>query len=310
MARVFINGQSGTTGLRLFDRLSGREDVELVSARPEFRRDPKEILSVMEKADYMFLCLPDDAAKESVAMAEGLPIKIIDASTAHRTNPSWAYGFPELSEKHRTEIETSAKIAVPGCHASGFLALVYPLVASDVLPADYPVSCTSLTGYSGGGKSMIAEYEALDRPAGFDSPRHYALTQSHKHLPEMQSVSGLEFPPAFNPVVASFYSGMLVTIVLHTRMLNNDVGLAAVTDVMKSHYSHGGLVKVVDSGEAFIDSLELSGRDDMEIYVTGNDERVMLSARFDNLGKGASGAAIQCFNIMNGIAEDTGLVVG
>ena len=310
MTKVFINGQSGTTGLRLFDRLTNRRDIELVSVQPEKRRDPAEIRRVMEQADVMFLCLPDDAAREAVSMAGDLSLKIIDASTAHRTSPEWVYGFPELSSAHRDGISKSSRVAIPGCHASGFASIVYPLVAAGVLPADYPISCTSLTGYSGGGKSMIAEYEDSGRAAEYGAPRHYALTQSHKHLPEMQKVSGLAYPPAFNPVVADFYSGMLVTITLHARLLNQSVTLSSVSDIMENHYSGGGLVRVLKYSDSFMDSLAMSGRDDMEIYITGDDERIMLSSRFDNLGKGASGAALQCFNIMTGIPEKTGLVMG
>lgn len=308
MTKVFINGSSGTTGLRLRERLVERRDVKLLEIDYDARRDPSEIKKYIAASDVAFLCLPDDAAIEAVAEA-GETI-IIDTSTAHRTLDGWAYGFPELSDSHRAAIKSSKRVAVPGCHASGFLALVYPLVKAGLVAPDYPFFCHSLTGYSGGGKAMIAEYEDAGRAGEYSRPRQYSFGQKHKHLPEMRAVPGLAYEPVFVPVVEDFYSGMLVTVPLHTRWLPDKPSMGAIQDVLSAHYGDGGLIRVMPLGlDGYLDAGGLSGRDDMEIYVTGTDERVVLAARFDNLGKGASGAALQCFNLIVGADESEGLII-
>ena len=312
MTKVFINGSHGTTGLRIRERLLARADVELLDIDYEQRRDEALITELTAASDVTFLCLPDDAAKEAVAAAG--EVRVIDTSTAHRTLPEFAYGFPELSAEHRAALPSSKRVAVPGCHASGFLALVYPLVKAKVIPVDYPLFCHSLTGYSGGGKAMIAEYEDANRAEEYSRPRQYAFTQSHKHVPEMTAVPGLKHAPIFVPVVEDFYAGMLVTVPLHTRLLPWSPGMPRIWEILRDHYAeYGGksAVSLAPLGfDGYMDAGAFSGRDDMEIYVTGNDERILLSARFDNLGKGASGAALQCFNIMVGADESSGLVIG
>ena len=256
------------------------------------------------------MCLPDSAAKEIVEAIGDSKTKILDTSTAHRTNPAWAYGFPELSDGHRESIIKSKRTAVPGCHASGFISLVYPLVEGGILPKDYPVASNSLTGYSGGGKKMIAEYEAEVRPEEFKSPRQYGLTQMHKHLPEMTKVCSLEFEPCFSPIVGDFYSGMTVTVPLFKRLLSKKVNLKDIYEVFCKHYENKGVVKVMPFGtEGFLGTNNLKFNDGMEIFVSGNDERILLASRFDNLGKGSSGAAVQCLNLMLGTEETKGLIL-
>lgn len=310
MTRIFIDGREGTTGLRIQQRLENRKNFELLVLPEYLRKDPAARQDMINSADIAFLCLPDAAAKESASFA-GENVTVIDASTAHRINPDWAYGFAELSAAHRAAIANGKRIANPGCHASGFIALVYPLVAAGILPKDYPIACHSLTGYSGGGKKMIAEYENTDRDPELDSPRQYGLPQMHKHLPEMQHVCSLAQPPLFSPIVSDFYAGMEVTVPLHAKYLNGSVSLKQVHEAMADHYASQKLVKVSPFGEApaFAGSNNLSGRDSMEILVTGNDDRILLVSRFDNLGKGASGAAIQCMNIALGLDETEGLTV-
>ncbi len=314
MAKVFIDGQEGTTGLSIARRLAGREDIQLIAIDDALRKDAQERRKKIHEADIAILCLPDEAARESVRLAEGSNVRILDASTAHRTKSGWAYGFPELSQEHRKAIKKDARVSVPGCHASGFAGIVYPLVKAGILPPDYPVVCHSVTGYSGGGKKMIAEYEAAGRSALLDSPRQYALIQSHKHQPEMQAVCGLMEAPMFNPIVADFYSGMVVSVPMHTRLLIGKPWKKAIHELLTSRYQGEKLVRVLPLGAeetlgGFLPAGGLAGRDDMEILVSGNDERVLLAARFDNLGKGASGAAVQCLNLMLGADELTGLIV-
>ena len=314
MAKVFIDGQEGTTGLNIVRRLAGREDVQLIGIEDALRKDAQERRKKIHEADIAILCLPDEAAKEAVQLAEGSNTRILDASTAHRTKNSWAYGFAELSKDHRIAIQAGSRVSVPGCHASGFAAIVYPLIKAGMMPADYPIVCHSVTGYSGGGKKMIAEYESAERNTSLNSPRQYALTQAHKHQPEMQAVCGLAELPVFNPIVANFYSGMVVSVPLHTRLLKCKPGKAFIHQLLESHYHREPLVRVLplESEEAlggFYPANGLAGKDLMEILVSGNDERVLLAARFDNLGKGASGAAVQCLNLMLGIDEFTGLQV-
>ncbi|MBO5059925.1 MAG: N-acetyl-gamma-glutamyl-phosphate reductase [Clostridia bacterium] len=308
MKKVFVDGSAGTTGLRIFERLAERDDIELIKISDELRKDIRCRKEAIESADAAFLCLPDDAAREIVAALESDKVKILDTSTAHRTDSDWAYGFPELSADFRKKVTKSQKIAVPGCHASGFIAIVYPLVAAGILPTDYPIVCYSVTGYSGGGKKMIAEYEAADRDAELGSPRQYGLTQNHKHLKEMKAVCGLSIAPVFAPIVADYYSGMVVSVPLHAQLLNGKPKAKDIHDALSRHYSGKGVVSVMPFGkEGFLGSNNLSGNDGMQIEVSGNDERIMIAARFDNLGKGSSGAAIQCMNLALGCDETKGL---
>ena len=309
MFKVFIDGREGTTGLRITERLGSRDEIELLTLTEQNRKDPEARREMINKSDITFLCLPDDAARESVSLVTNPDTVIIDASTAHRTVDGWAYGFPELSQKHRENIKNGKRIAVPGCHASGFVSLVYPLVTAGVLPAMYPLSCFSVTGYSGGGKKMIAQYEA-EGDTALKSPRQYATGQNHKHLKEMKHITGIDCPPVFSPIVSSFYSGMEVTVPIHMSLLKGK----SVSDIEKAYkecYSESRFVKFVgvSSENEFLSSDILSGRDSMEISVFGNDDRIILVSRFDNLGKGASGAAVQCMNIALGLNEETGLVL-
>ncbi|MBP5670173.1 MAG: N-acetyl-gamma-glutamyl-phosphate reductase [Lachnospiraceae bacterium] len=309
--KIFIDGSEGTTGLRIHERFSERDDVELLSISPELRKDPAERKRLINFSDITFLCLPDAAAMESVSLVENENVVIIDTSTAHRTNEGWAYGFAELSKNHREAIKNGKRIAVPGCHATGFISLVYPMVAGGILPADYPVSAFSLTGYSGGGKKMIAAYESEDKTADLFAPREYALSQQHKHLKEMQKITGLARTPLFSPIVDDYYSGMLVTVPLYADMLKGAT-VASVREYFKEYYKGEKFITVADEGDeiastGFLSGNQLTGKDGLKIYVTGNDDRILLSSQFDNLGKGASGAAMQCMNIVLGCDEAKGL---
>ena len=307
MAKIFIDGSAGTTGLRIRERLSARPDLELITLSEELRKDTEARRDALNRADVAFLCLPDAAAIEAVSLVDNPNTAIIDTSTAHRTHEGWEYGFPELHGR-RERIAASKRIANPGCHASGFVALVEPLVREGILPADAALTAYSLTGYSGGGKKMIAEYEGDERDELLDAPRMYGLSQTHKHLPEMSKVCGLSTSPIFCPVVASYYSGMEVTIPIFAKDITGDAD--AIRAVYRSYYQNG-LVRFVDAADenGFLSANALSGRDDMQITVTGNADRILLVARFDNLGKGASGAAIQNMNILLGADESTGLVI-
>ncbi len=304
---VFIDGAAGTTGLRIHERLAERDDISLLILPEESRKDPAARKEALNAADIAFLCLPDAAAKEAVSMIENEKTAVIDTSTAHRTDPAWTYGFPEIGGRYAA-IAGSRRIANPGCHASGFVSLVAPLVAGGMLAPDTLLSCFSLTGYSGGGKSMIAAYEAPDPDPLFAAPRQYALGQAHKHLPEMAAVCGLQHAPCFSPIVAPFYSGMEVTVPLHRSQVSG--GVEDILSLYESYYTRG-LVRVVRETHegGFLSAAAFSGRDDMEITVTGNEDRLLLVARFDNLGKGASGSAIQNMNILLGVEETAGLVV-
>ena len=307
MAKVFIDGSAGTTGLRIYERLEQRSDLELIRLPEELRKDPGARKDALDSADIAFLCLPDAAAVEAVSLLENPNTAIIDTSTAHRTSDGWAYGFPELHGL-REQIQTSKRIANPGCHASGFISLVEPLVRLGVLKPDVQLTCFSLTGYSGGGKKMIAEYEAPQRSALLDAPRMYGLSQQHKHLPEMSKICGLQTLPVFCPIVAPFYSGMEVTVSLFADMI--DGGIEAVRAAYREYYQNG-LVHFCENADenGFLSATAFSGRDDMQITACGNGERVLLVSRFDNLGKGASGAAIQNMNLLLGVDETTGLNV-
>ena len=305
MTKVFIDGSAGTTGLRINQRLAGRQDIELLKLPEELRKDVSARKEALFEADIAFLCLPDAAAIEAVALAEGSNVRIIDTSTAHRTNDAWAYGFAELSPAHREAIRNSSRVANPGCHASGFIASVYPLVAKGIIPKDFPLTAYSLTGYSGGGKSLIAEYEDENRDPRHDSHRIYGTTLKHKHLPEMKKICGLELTPVFSPILGDFYEGMATSILLPGFDANR------VWEALASHYENEKIVTVAPLGgdESVIYASTLAGKDSMRIIVTGHDSQTMVTALFDNLGKGASGAAIQNMNILLGVDEATGLNV-
>ena len=303
MIKVFIDGSAGTTGLRIREMLGKREDISLIALPEQLRKDVAARRDAINGADAVFLCLPDDAAREAVGLVENKNTVVIDASTAHRTSPGWAYGFPELSASHRAAIVNGKRIANPGCYASGFLALVYPLVAAGVLPKDYPLVCHAVSGYSGAGKKGIAEYEAENRPESYDTPRLYALTLSHKHLPEMQAVCGLTRTPVFNPYVCEYYCGMTVNVPLFSDLLAKKVSVADVKELLRAHYAGAHFVTVGEEPSGYISANTLNGTNRMELLVNGNEDRILLTARFDNLGKGASGAAIQNMNLALGLDE-------
>ena len=306
MTNIFIDGSAGTTGLRIYDRLSARDDISLIKLPEELRKDDNARAQAINSADIVFLCLPDDAARQAVTFVKNDKTAIIDTSTAHRTNDDWVYGFPELTGI-REQVINSKRIANPGCHASGFIALVKPLVEAGVLDANMALSCFSLTGYSGGGKKMIADYEAAEKSALLKAPRQYGLTQQHKHLKEMQVITGIETAPAFCPIVADFYSGMEVTVTLFKHDIKANID--DIKAIYKNYYT-GKLVHFDDTADeaGFLSAAALSGKDDMQLCVFGNEDRIILVARYDNLGKGASGAAIQNMNILMGVDETTGLI--
>ena len=303
---VFIDGKEGTTGLRIFDRLAERGEFSLLTLPEEKRKDADARREAIHAADIAILCLPDAAARESVALAEGSNTRILDTSTAHRVAPGWAYGFPELSKKHRDAVVSGQYVAVPGCHASGFIALAAPLVAAGLIPADALLSCFSLTGYSGGGKKMIAEYESEDKSPLLFAPRQYGLTQQHKHLKEMKGITGIENAPIFCPVVDDFYSGMQVTVPLFAEQIS--CSSSEIADIYRAKYQ-GPVVTFCDKSDndGFLCAGALSGTDGMKISVYGNDERILLTAVYDNLGKGASGAALENLNLVMGKDKAFGL---
>ena len=306
MKKVFIDGSAGTTGLRIFERLSARADLELVTLTGDARKDPEARKQALNSCDIAFLCLPDAAAMESVSLIENDHVTVLDTSTAHRTNADWTYGFPELIGADK--VKNAKRIAVPGCHASGFISLVAPLVRAGILAPSARLTCHSITGYSGGGKKMIAEYEAGDRDKLLDAPRQYGLTQQHKHLKEMKAICGLENAPIFCPIVSDFYSGMVVTVPLFKEDLVPGKSVEDIKDVLAKQYT-GPLVtykEAMDEG-GLMSGAGLSGKDTMEITVCGNADRILLIARYDNLGKGASGAAVQCLNLVLGVEPTTGL---
>ncbi len=304
--KVFIDGKEGTTGLQIFDRFEGRDDLEILTIDEDKRKDTFERKRLINESDITFLCLPDAAAIEAVSLCENPDTRIIDASTAHRTNPAWDYGFPELSAQHKENIRSSRRVANPGCYASGFISLVYPLVQAGVLPEDYPITCHAVSGYSGGGKKLIAAVESDDKSKELYSPRQYALTQAHKHQPEMQYVCGLKYKPMFNPIVDDYYNGMVVSVPLITRALTKAYTPKDIHEILSAHYEGQKYLKVMELGgkdtlpDGFLAANTLAGTNDMQIFVFGNDEQILLCSRFDNLGKGASGAAVQNMNIMLG----------
>jgi N-acetyl-gamma-glutamyl-phosphate reductase len=307
MVSVFIDGQAGTTGLKLAERLSRRADVRLLAIPDASRKDAKARASLMNEADAVFLCLPDDAAIEAARLVTNPRVVTLDASTAHRTDAGWVYGFPELDADQRARIKTAKRIAVPGCYATGFVALVAPLVKYGLLGNDAPLCCHALSGYSGGGNKMISEYESADRPAAFDSPRQYGLPQNHKHLPEMVRFAGLAAAPVFNPIVCDYFAGMVVSVPLHGSIQRESCGVERIRDIYRKHYDGSIFVRVEDNpADGFLAANTLAGADDLVIRVAGNDERATLTAAFDNLGKGASGAAMQCMNLVLGLDEAAG----
>lgn len=307
--KVYIDGQSGTTGLQIYDRIGQRKDLELLRIPEELRHDPDERKKYLNSADIVFLCLPDEGAREAVSFIDNPNVRVIDASTAHRTNPDWTYGYPELSKAQRAAIRTSKRVANPGCHATGFISTTAPLVAMGVIPKDYPMSCYSLTGYSGGGKKMIAEYEAEGRSELLNAPGIYGLNLQHKHLPEMQTVTGLTYPPVFMPIVDDYYKGMATTIMLQNRLLPGQPSAEEICAKLADYYRDEHFVSVVPFGEndSKLYANKLAGTNRLEIVVCGHEEQTTVTALFDNLGKGASGAAVQNMNIMLGLPEETGL---
>ncbi len=308
MKKVFIDGKAGTTGLRIYERLESRHDIELITLSEEKRKDIDARKQAINQADIVFLCLPDSAAIEAVSLVENDNTVIIDTSTAHRTEPGWAYGFAELGKEFEENIKLKKRIAVPGCHASGFIALVYPLIEAGILSKDELLTCHSITGYSGGGKSMIADYENCERSPLLNAPRQYALGQTHKHLKEMNYITGLKNAPIFCPIVSDFYSGMEVTVPIFKSQLTGGATIDTIKDIYKNKYTTD-LVKYNDSIDegGFISAGHLSTKDCMNISVYGNDERILLTAVYDNLGKGASGAAIECMNIKLGNEKTSNL---
>ncbi len=308
MKRIFIDGSAGTTGLRIRERLEARADIELLTLPEELRKDASARKKMLNAADVVFLCLPDDAAREAIAMIENPDTVVLDTSTAHRTSDGWCYGFPELSAEQAQRVRASKRIAVPGCHASGFIALIYPLIKEGLLSRDALLTCTSLTGYSGGGKKMIAEYESELRDALLGAPRQYGIAQGHKHLKEMVAITGIETAPVFLPIVADFYSGMEVTVPLFGASLCKGVGMEDVKAVYQRYYNTPLLSYCEGADESgFLSAAAMSGKDSMQISVFGNEDRMILVARYDNLGKGASGAAVECMNMVLGLDAYLGL---
>jgi N-acetyl-gamma-glutamyl-phosphate reductase len=305
--RIYIDGQEGTTGLQIYERLGGRDDIELLQIDPDKRKDAAERKKLLNAADLVILCLPDDAAREAVAMIENGTTRVIDASTAHRTVAGWVYGFPEMSKAQREKIKTAKRLANPGCHATGFVSLVYPLIALDILPAGYPLTCFSLTGYSGGGKKMIAQYEEEKTPE-LNAPRIYGLNLRHKHFAEMMQVTGLRREPIFVPAVDDYYNGMATTIMLHNDLLYGSPSAQALRGEYIHYYKDERFVHIApELGSGYLNANWGIGTNNLEITVSGTDGETIVTARFDNLGKGASGAAVQNMNIMLGFDEGIGL---
>lgn len=310
MKKIFIDGRAGTTGLRIYERLAERADIELLTLSDEDRKNTEKRREMLNRCDIAFLCLPDDAARESVSLISNPDVAVLDTSTAHRTEPGWTYGFPELDPAIADKVKTAKRIAVPGCHASGFIALVRPLVAAGLISPELRLTCHSLTGYSGGGKKMIAEYEDPNRPVLFDAPRQYGITQQHKHLKEMVKISGISTAPVFCPIVADFYSGMEVTVPLFKEDLLNGATVADVREVYRKLYT-GPIVTYAENASegGLLAANAFSGKDTMQVTVEGNEDRILLIARYDNLGKGASGAAVECMNMVMGADPSEGLAI-
>lgn len=315
--KIFIDGSEGTTGLRINERFASRDDIEVMKIDPELRKDPAERGRLINASDYTFLCLPDAASIEAVSLIDkdNDHTVIIDASTAHRTNPDWAYGLPELSKAHFEKIATSKRIANPGCYASGFIMMAYPLVNEGILGNDYPMAISAVSGYSGAGKKAIAMYESEDKTEDLYAPRQYALPQMHKHLKEMKIITGLSKEPIFIPTVDDYYCGMIVNLPIHADLMKKRMDPKELRDMLADYYKGQTFVRVAGYGSeaedynGFLHANALAGKDYATILVTGNDDRIVVSSMFDNLGKGASGAAIECLNISMGIDPATGLSV-
>ena len=308
--KVYIDGKEGTTGLQIYERLGGREDIELLLIDEDKRKDTAERKKLINAADLVFLCLPDAAAIEAVSLIDNPDTRVIDASTAHRTADGWVYGFAELLAGQRQRIKTAKRVANPGCHATGFLAGTAPLTSLNVLPADYPVTCYSLTGYSGGGKKLIAEYEEEGRSTLLDAPAPYAIGLSHKHLPEMQKLAGLAQPPVFVPILGDYYKGMATSILLHNHLLKGQPTAQNIHEMLCEYYAGQTMVRVAPfGGPARVHANALAGKDYLELIVSGHEGQTLVTAQFDNLGKGASGAAVQNMNLMLGFDETVGLSV-
>lgn len=307
--KVYIDGQSGTTGLQIYDRIGARDDLDLLRIDEDKRHDTQERRKFLNAADIVFLCLPDAGAVEAVSLIDNPDVRVIDASTAHRTKDGWDYGFPELSKEQRARIAGSRRVANPGCHATGLISSAAPLVRMGILPKDYPLTCYSLTGYSGGGKKMIAQYESPDKPQPLFSPGIYGLSLTHKHLPEMTKMTGLTYDPVFMPVVDDYYKGMATTIMLQNRLLPGCPSAQQISERLGEYYAGEHFVSVAPFGEheGTLYANRLAGTNRLELIVCGNEERTSITALFDNLGKGASGAAVQNMNIMLGMDETTGL---
>jgi N-acetyl-gamma-glutamyl-phosphate reductase len=310
---VFIDGQHGTTGLKINEQLNNRKDIELIEIPEANRKDPQAKEKVLNKADIVFLCLPDDAARESVRLIKNKAVCVIDGSTAHRVSEGWVYGLPELNKEQRNLIKNSKRISVPGCHATGFIAMLYPLVAMGIVSPDYPVTCHTTAGYSGGGKAMIAEYQAENVPEYIKNPRPYSLALNHKHVPEMTKITGLTHPVLFAPTVVNVYNGEILSIPLVVSNLKKKLTAAKIRAVLAEYYAGERFIKVMPYPaddylkNGYMTFTDCNGTNNLEIFVFGNEERVLLSGRFDNLGKGASGAAVQNMNIILGVNEATGL---
>ncbi len=310
--KIFVDGSEGTTGLKINERLAGRGDLEILRIDPDKRKDTEERKKYINNSDIVFLCLPDSAAKEAISLIENESTRVIDASTAHRIDKDWTYGLPELSAENRIKIQNSKRVAVPGCYATGFISIMYPLVVGGVVPNDYPTTVHALSGYSGGGKKLIEQYEAPgDNP--FESPQLYGLGLTHKHIPEMTKISGLSNAPIFSPIVCSYYKGMSVCIPLHVRMLPGSPTKKNIHEYLLNYYNNEKFIRVMPLGaeaeypNSFIGATRVNDTNYLEIYVVGNNEQVMIVSVLDNLGKGSSGAAIQNMNIMLGLNEDCGL---
>lgn len=310
MINVFIDGKEGTTGLQIYDRLQKRSDVKIISLSEELRKNDEARRECLNSADVSFLCLPDAAAKQAAEMTTNPRAKIIDASTAHRTNPAWVYGLPEISVERRQAIARCNRLANPGCHATGFISIVAPLVKGGLVPADYPFVAHSVTGYSGAGKKTIAVYESEGREKELDSPRQYAITLEHKHLPEMQNECGLVYKPIFNPIICDFYNGMCVTVPLYTRLMAKKYGVNDVREYFSQYYARQNFIKIASESDtpSFIPANLNTDTNNLTIFVSGNEDRIFIASVFDNLGKGASGAAVQNMNIMLGLDERTSLI--
>ena len=310
---VFIDGQHGTTGLKINERLNGRNDIELIEITEAARKDPQAKEKLLNEADIVFLCLPDDAARQSVGLIKNKSVCVIDGSTAHRVAEGWVYGLPELKKEQRNLIKNSKRISVPGCHATGFIAMLYPLVARGIVSPDYPVTCHTTAGYSGGGKAMIADYQGENVPDYIKNPRPYSLALNHKHIPEMTKITGLAHAPIFAPTVVNVYNGEIISIPLVVPNLQKKLTAAEMRAVLAEYYAGEQFIKVMPYPaddylkNGYMTFTDCNGTNNLEIFVFGNDERILLSARFDNLGKGASGAAVQNMNIILGVDESTGL---